>query len=137
MRIKRRGSKPARIEMIPLIDVVFLLLVFFIYAMLSMVIHRGIPVDLPRAKSALMDKKEYISLSITREGEVYCDKKLISFKDLEAVLRINKELNSNLRVFIDGDRKVHYERVVQVLDLIRLTGLSKVSLETEFEDRVE
>ena len=47
MKIMLRNKKRARIEMLPMIDIVFLLLVFFIYAMLSMAVHRGLPVNLP------------------------------------------------------------------------------------------
>jgi biopolymer transport protein ExbD len=136
MKIKQSIKKPARIEMIPLIDVVFLLLVFFIYAMLSMVIHRGIPVNLPQAKSALTDKKDYISLSINWEGDVFFDKRRVSLKELKDLLIGNKEYDPDLKIFISGDRKTPYERVVEVLDVIRITGLSKVSLETEFENRL-
>ena len=53
MKIRRRKLKAVRIEMLPLIDVVFLLLVFFIYAMLSMAIHRGMQLDLPQSSTAL------------------------------------------------------------------------------------
>ncbi len=134
MKIKQGIKKPARIEMIPLIDVVFLLLVFFIYAMLSMVIHRGIPVNLPHAESALTDKKDYISLSITREGRIYLDKLPVSLEELKHLLAGKKKVNPDCKVFINGDKNTYYEKVVQVLDMVRISGLTKVSLETEFED---
>ena len=120
--------------MIPLIDVVFLLLVFFIYAMLSMVIHRGIPVNLPQSKTALTDKKDYISLTITREGDVYLNKTQMSLQELGSLLVRRKEANPDLKVFISGDRKSYYERVVELLDVVRESGLTRVSLETEFEE---
>jgi biopolymer transport protein ExbD len=124
----------ARIEMLPLIDVAFLLLVFFVYSMLSMVIHRGINVDLPQARSAVMDKKDYISLTVTKEGNLYLDKMKVVLKELEALLIQRKEANPNLEVFISGDRKAYYEKLIEVLDIVRISGLSKVSLETEFEE---
>ncbi|MDY6844276.1 MAG: biopolymer transporter ExbD [Thermodesulfobacteriota bacterium] len=136
MKIKQKAKKQARIEMIPLIDVVFLLLVFFIYSMLSMVVHRGIPIDLPQAKSSLIDKKEYIALSITKEGTVFWGKRLVTFGELKNLLAKKKASNPHLKVFIKGDRKTHYEKVVRILDIVRLTGLNKVSLETVFEDNV-
>ena len=57
MRLTEQPIKRARIEMIPLIDVVFLLLIFFIYTMLSMTIHKGIPVLLPKAKTGLIERE--------------------------------------------------------------------------------
>jgi biopolymer transport protein ExbD len=120
--------------MIPLIDVVFLLLVFFIYAMLSMVVHRGIPINLPESKSALIDKKDYISLSITREGRVYLDKMPVSLEELKSLLVQKKKNNPNIKIFISGDKMTYYERIIKILDIIRMSGLSRVSLETEFKD---
>jgi len=133
MKINQNIKKHARIEMIPLIDVVFLLLVFFIYAMLSMVIHKGIPVDLPYAESALNDKKEYISLVVTKEGKIYLDKRQVSLSELKGLLIKERNNNPYLKVFITGDKKAYYERIVEVLDVVRISGLTKVSLETEFK----
>ncbi len=133
MRIKQISKKPARIEMIPLIDVVFLLLVFFIYAMLSMVIHRGVPVNLPQAKTALIDKKEYLALIITREGDIYFDKTRVSLKELQSLLTEKKKSRPNLKIFINGDKAVYYEKVVKVLDVVRIAGITRISLETELE----
>ncbi|RLA92705.1 MAG: biopolymer transporter ExbD [Deltaproteobacteria bacterium] len=134
MKIKRNIQRQARIEMVPLIDVVFLLLVFFIYAMLSMVVHRGIPINLPESKSALIDKKDYVSLSITKEGKVYLDKMPVCLEELKTLLIQKKKNNPNVKVFISGDKMVYYEKIITVLDIIRMSGLSKVSLETEFKD---
>ncbi len=57
MKLQLALPKKPRIEMLPLIDIVFLLLVFFIYAMLSMAVHRGLPVELPLSTTAEIDKK--------------------------------------------------------------------------------
>jgi len=135
MKIKRSDHKRARIEMLPLIDVVFLLLVFFVYAMLSMVVHRGISVNLPRAKSALVDKKDYVSLTITDRGDIYVDDEKTSLNEMKVILFHLRKETPDLRVFISGDRNAFYERVVEVLDVVRETGLTRVSLETEFEER--
>ena len=68
MKIQMPTSKRARIEILPLIDIVFLLLVFFIYAMLSMAVHRGLPVDLPLSQSAEIDQKLSLSITIKDAG---------------------------------------------------------------------
>ena len=64
MKIHRKTIAPPRIEMLPLIDIVFLLLAFFIYAMLSMAVHHGQPVDLPQSSSATPEPEEAISITI-------------------------------------------------------------------------
>lgn len=133
MKLKRRARKRGRIEMLPLIDTVFLLLVFFIYAMLSMVVHRGIGIDLPRASTSPVDQSDYLSLSINSAGELYLDKTQVTLAELPGRLRQRRRQQPGLRVFIGGDRKVTYEKVVQVLDVVRQAGISQVALETKWK----
>ena len=133
MRLKGQSRRRGRIEMIPLIDVVFLLLIFFIYAMLSMTIHKGIPVLLPKAKTSLIDKEEYLSISITRDHRIFLDDREVPMEGLLQRLRERRKEQPQLRVFISGDRRIPYEWVVKVLDTVRTSGLSKVSLETHWK----
>jgi biopolymer transport protein ExbD len=133
MRIKGQSVRRGRIEMIPLIDVVFLLLIFFIYAMLSMTIHKGIPVLLPKAKTSLIDKEEYLSISITRDHGIFLDEREVPMEGLLQKLRERRKEQPQLRVFISGDRRIPYEWVVKVLDTVRTSGLNKVSLETHWK----
>lgn len=133
MRLRGQFMKKGRIEMIPLIDVVFLLLIFFIYAMLSMTIHKGIPVLLPKAETSLIDREEYLSIGITRDHRIFLDKREVPMEGLLQRLRERREGNPQLRVFITGDRSIPYEWVVRVLDTVRTSGLSKVSLETHWK----
>jgi biopolymer transport protein ExbD len=133
MRLKGQPRRRGRIEMIPLIDVVFLLLIFFIYAMLSMTIHKGIPVLLPKAKTSLIDKEEYLSIGITRDHRIFLDDREVPMEGLLQRLRERRKEQPQLRVFISGDRRIPYEWVVKVLDTVRTSGLSKVSLETHWK----
>jgi biopolymer transport protein ExbD len=133
MRLKDQPMRRARIEMIPLIDVVFLLLIFFIYTMLSMTIHKGIPVLLPKANTGLIDKEDYLSVSITRDHKIFLDKNEIPLEELLQRLTERRRTKPQLRVFIRGDRRIPYEWVVRVLDTVRAAGLRKVSLETHWK----
>ncbi len=134
MRLKGHPMRRARIEMIPLIDVVFLLLIFFIYAMLSMTIHKGIPVLLPKAKTSLIDREQYLSISISRDHRIFVDETEVPMEGLlQRLSELCKEKPS-LRVFIRGDRRIPYELLVRVLDTVRASGLSKVSLETHWKE---
>ena len=69
-------QKSARIELIALIDIIFLLLVFFIYSMLSMVVYRGIPVILPAAHTVEAEKGQLLLITIDETGNVFVDKEL-------------------------------------------------------------
>ena len=125
---KRRGP---RIEMLPLIDVVFLLLVFFIYAMLSMAVHRSLPIALPKSGTAEVDNRPSIAVSITHEGLVYVDKLPIKLADLEGVLQSKSDTEKERGVQVFADRLVEYQRLFMVLDSIKKSGVSKISLQAE------
>ncbi len=134
MQLTGQPMRRARIEMIPLIDVVFLLLIFFIYAMLSMTIHKGISVLLPKAKTSLIDKEQYLSISISRDHRIFLDETEVPLEELLQNLTERCKGKPQLRVFIRGDRRIPYELVVRVLDTVRASGLSKVSLETHWKE---
>ncbi len=134
MRLKGQPMRRARIEMIPLIDVVFLLLIFFIYTMLSMTIHKGIPVFLPKAKTSLIDKEKYLSISITRDHRIFLDESEVPMEEFLQRLMERSKGQPHLRVFIRGDRRIPYEWVVSVLDTVRASGLNKVTLETHWKE---
>ena len=79
MNINLGNPRKARIDMLPLIDIVFLLLVFFIYAMLSMAVHRALPVALPVSSTAPIDKQVNLSVTVDRSGAVFVDDRAIRF----------------------------------------------------------
>ena len=134
MKLQRAFVKRGRIEMLPLIDIVFLLLVFFIYSMLSMVVHRGIPIDLPEATTSRVDKSDYLSLSIEEDGSIYVDKERVALSSLPDALRQRRVEQPDLKLFIGGDRAVRYEKVIEVLDVVRQAGISRVAFETKWKE---
>ena len=74
MKVQLNQSSKVRIELIPLIDIVFLLLVFFIYAMLSMAVHRGLPVQLPKSTATRIEKHTTLSVTVKADGSIFVDK---------------------------------------------------------------
>ncbi len=130
MRLKR-DERPTRLEMIPLLDVVFLLLVFFIYAMLSMVVHRGLPVNLPKSATASDARKDHLSITVTREGAFIFEGRQVNQMALVKRLKKARSARPNITVFIFGDRRAPYDAVVKGLDSVRIAGIARVSLETE------
>jgi biopolymer transport protein ExbD len=133
MKIDLQVNKKARIEMLPLIDIVFLLLVFFIYAMLSMAVHRGLPVELPTSVSAEIDKKLVLSLTIKADETIYLDKEPLALEDLTEVLKTKAAGSEEPGVLIFADRGLNYQKLYNVLDKIRLAGINRISLQAEFE----
>jgi biopolymer transport protein ExbD len=125
------ARKHARIEIIPLIDIIFFLLATFVMVSLSMVKNKGIPVNLPVAATAQpQDRKDFASISITEKGEVYFDKQLVTPAELEVALKDLLATNPEPRVFINGDAKAEYGKAVEVLDTARRLGIVKIAIET-------
>jgi len=124
-------TRRARIEMVPLIDIVFLLLVFFIYAMLSMAVHRGIKVELPSATTGEVDDSDHISITIDRENHIYLNKHPVALGDLPGRIRAKRKGKEDTPVFISGDRAAELGLGIEVLDLLRKNGIERVSFQTK------
>jgi biopolymer transport protein ExbD len=125
---KQRGP---RIEMLPLIDIVFLLLVFFIYAMLSMAVHRALPISLPKSGTAGIDNQPRIAVSVTHEGAVFIDKEPIELTNLVEILGNKAVTEKEKGVQVFADSLVEYQRLFLVLDSIKKAGISQISLQAE------
>ena len=134
MKVNLNGVKRTRIEILPLIDIVFLLLVFFIYAMLSMAVHRGLPVVLPTSSTAKIDRQLILSsVTVREDGTIFLDKEQILLQDLKDALETKAMKEKETGVLLFADRSVSYQALFQVLDQIRLAGLSRISLQAEVE----
>jgi len=126
-------QKNARIELIPLIDIIFLLLVFFIYSMLSMVVYRGIPVVLPNAETVKDAKEQAIFITVDKNGNVFVDKELTGRDELFDRLRMEHVAFPQKIAIIAGDGDSPYKVFIDVLDKVRLAGFKKVSMEARPE----
>jgi biopolymer transport protein ExbD len=133
MKVVLPERRKSRIEMLPLIDIVFLLLVFFIYAMLSMAVHRGLPVVLPTSSTAKIDKHLILSVTVRGDGSIFLDKEPISLKNLKDTLGQAARNKKETGVLLFADKGVTYQELFRVLDQIRLAGLNRISLQAELE----
>lgn len=135
MKINLNNERRVRIEMLPLIDVVFLLLVVFIFTMLSMAVHRGLTVDLPESSTAKLDKKLILSVTINSNGKVYVDKEPVSLENLSEVLKIKAEGYREPGVLLFADSSIEYKQLFKVLDRIKMAGLNRISLQAEADEQ--
>lgn len=135
MKISRRHTDKARIEMIPLIDVVFLLLVTFIFFAMSMTINRGIPVNLPVSSAALVEEKDCAQISIKENGEIFFNREKMNAQALLSRLVLLHRESPGTKIIISGDRKASYESVVSVIDAVKNAGISGLSLKTEIDNQ--
>jgi biopolymer transport protein ExbD len=133
MKIDIERSRKPRIEMLPLIDIVFLLLVFFIYAMLSMAVHRGMPVNLPVSTAAEADKQLVVSVTVKADGTIFVDKEPVPLNRLADRLKGISRSGQQTGIQLFADRALSYQRLFHVLDQIREAGLSRISFQAERE----
>jgi len=131
MKLNVETKRKVRIEMIPLIDIMFLLLVTFIYAMLSMAVHRGLPIKLPVSSSAKIDKKLILSVTVKADGNVYLNKSPVILSDLTRRLKAEARGHRETGVLLFADRTLPYQKLFQVLDQIKMAGLERISLQAE------
>lgn len=129
MKIARKPMKKARIEIIPMIDTMFFLLVFFMLATLSMTTQSGLPVNLPNATGVQDETKQVVTLTLTQDGNIFYDKQQIN-SPAEAVSRLTQQNTRDLlpAVIINADRGVEHGRVVELLDAVRQSGIIKVAI---------
>ncbi len=131
MKVSLQAKRKPRIEMIPLIDLMFLLLVSFVYGVFFMSVHRGVPVALPLSSTAKIEKQLTLSLSIQADGTLLLDREPVPFEDLGETLKLRTAENKEAGVLLFADKNLPYQKLYTVLDLIRMAGLSQVSLQAE------
>src|SRR6266403_6139687 len=127
--------KRARIEIIPLIDIMFFLLASFMMVSLSQVHMKGMKVTLPTGQTGeTQAKNEYISVSVDRDGHPYFDKEeMRSYEDLAARLKKVHDENPEAKVFVRGDADTVHFNIIRVLDILRSVGFYKVAFEIKSE----
>jgi biopolymer transport protein ExbD len=135
MKLTVQTGKKIRIEMIPMIDVIFLLLAFFIYSMLSMAIHRGMFINLPSSSVAEIEKKLVLSVTVAANGSVWIDKTQVPLADLMPMLRKQAKGHRDPGILLFADRSLPYQKLFMVLDKIKQAGFEKISLQAEAESK--
>lgn len=128
MKLPHRPPMKARIEIIPLIDTIFFLLVFFMMSSLSMAIYRGMPVNLPKAASGQQALQENASLTVTKEGQFYLNKQPVLLETLSDSLKSLLARNPDLVIIINADEGVPHGRVVEAMDAARQVGVSRMAI---------
>ncbi len=134
MKVDLPSTKKSRIEMLPLIDVVFLLLVVFIYTMLSMAVHRGLNLNLPKSEEAVIEKQLILSVSIDENGLIHIDEQKVDLEELTDTLLELAGDKKNPGVLLFADKTIPYQNLFKVLDKIKQAGLNRISLQAEAEE---
>ncbi len=116
---------------IPMIDIIFFLLVFFMMSMLSMVVQRSVDISIPSAQTAKISVHESVPVSITQDGSIYVEREKIARKDFRRRMEIEKSRNADLNVILRADAKSEHEAFVYVLDQVKAVGINRIGIATE------
>jgi biopolymer transport protein ExbD len=126
------GKKKARIEIIPLIDVIFFLLATFVLFTLSLNKSGGIAgISLPTADSGEAREQSTVTVSVTEAGTIAWNKDFISLSEFIDRLRVYKAAEPDGRILINGDENALFNAALYVFDEARKTGFQKVFIETK------
>jgi biopolymer transport protein ExbD len=126
-----KGKKKARIEIIPLIDVIFFLLATFILFTLSLNTTGGLRVALPEATTSdARDPVGSVTITVTAEGQLAWDKDIITLDEFLIRLQAYRQAQSNPRILINGDTGAYFSQARYVFDEVRKAGIQRVFIET-------
>jgi biopolymer transport protein ExbD len=125
---KKESLKKVRIEIIPMIDTIFFLLVFFMISTLSMARFTGVQVNLPKAVSGSVPPAETVVISLTKDGQLFFNKTKVSQDSLLQSLRAELAKNPELLVLINADDSIQHGEVVEIMDHARQTGAARLSI---------
>jgi biopolymer transport protein ExbD len=133
MKIAAVGARKARIEIVPLIDVVFFLLATFVMVSLSMTKNQGMQVQLPTAATAEKqpDRDESVTLTVMANGELFWNKEKVTNAQLPFKLQTLKASTKDPRVIVSGAGEAGFQRIVAAIDEVRKVGITKVGISTE------
>lgn len=122
--------------MLPLMDVVFLLLVFFIYSMMAMAVHRGMRLTLPVSGAAEREAVSVLALTVKADGALFVDKEPVRLDTLTEVLRQKQEKapeEDAVTLHVFAEASLSYQALYRVLDAVRAAGVRKISLQARRE----
>ena len=120
-----------RLMIIPMIDIIFFLLVFFMISTLSMVEQKTVPVNLPQAASAKNDLSKSITLTVQANGTILFDQEDIPSALLEKRIRLEIQKNPDPHIILRGDKDAAYGQVISAFDALKQAGAQKISIAVE------
>lgn len=130
LRSLRTTSKP-KLMIIPMIDIIFFLLVFFMMSMLTMVVQKSVPIQLPQAVASKVDLQRKIPITVTSNGQIYVEAQPVTLDQMIRYLQAEKAKGDDMVVILRGDAKAEYGAFVTALDTLKQMGIVKVSIATD------
>ena len=126
-----RNRKPPELNIIPMIDIMFFLLVFFMLSTMYMIDLKTIPVKLPKAASAASDTASTFAVSLKSDGSIYLGDAKIDLKALLTQASLEQKNNPYFAVIIRADKDIDYGRVITLIDKLKGSGITRFGLATD------
>jgi biopolymer transport protein ExbD len=131
MRLPDEPDLPAQINIVPMIDVVFALLTFFIMSSLSLTRSEGLPVNLPQASTAKSQQQKQIVITIDPVGKLSLKQQPIALEQITSQIQTFVQANKESIVVINADEQVPHGRVIAVMDQVRRVSGAKLAIGTQ------
>ncbi|MBH43774.1 MAG: protein TolR [Rickettsiales bacterium] len=129
---KKKRELISEINVTPFVDVMLVLLVIFMIT--APLLTTGIKINLPESTAKVIsEKKEPVTVSIKKNGEIFLQKKKINKDELIKKLFELKKLNDDLKIYIRGDKDLNYGQVINLMGTINKAGFKKVALVTKLK----
>ncbi|KST65983.1 ExbD/TolR family protein [Mastigocoleus testarum] len=134
MRLPDEADVPAQINIVPMIDVIFAILTFFVMSTLFLTRSEGLPVNLPQAQTARKNTRPaQVTLTVDKAGKVFLNKQAISLEELEAGVQKNVKPQQPLMVILNADEGVNHGQIVKVMDRVRRVKGARLAIATRRE----
>lgn len=130
LRSLRTTNKP-KLMIIPMIDIIFFLLVFFMMSMLSMVVQKSVPINLPSSQTAKVDIQKKVPITVTADGSIYVEQTKTTNDGMIKYLQIEQGKGTEMTVVLRGDKAAQYGTFVQVLDTLKQMKITKIAIATD------
>ena len=125
-----RETKQPDLNIIPMIDIMFFLLVFFMLSSLYIVEQKTIPVNLPQATSAAIDNKTNFTVTLKDDGSIYLEDQQTDIQTLLMQATKEQKNNPSFAIIIRADKDINYDKVVSFIDTLKKAGITRFGLAT-------
>lgn len=125
-----RVARPPRLMIIPMIDIIFFLMVFFLFSTLQMVYQKSMPVNLPVASSSHQEAPKPVAITLMKDGTINIGDTVVSIEEIK--LRVEQLADkADTPVILRADENVEHGKVIKVMDEIKSAGVTKLSIATQ------
>lgn len=129
--IDNEADEPLTINILPMIDVIFAILAFFIISTLFLTRAEGFPVDLPQAETSKPQQKADITVTIEKNGDIFIGKSPVALSELTKAVQANAGAGQKALVTVQADETIDYGKVIAVMDKLRMVEGASLGMATE------